>query len=127
MELKDLVGKHLLSGVDITSEKGNDLWDETCDVVRFVIDGITYKAIEDPEDGYRSYIKELSITKEKVSNTFPPQKVIGVMKEESDCDTIQFFDSKTKNIVLEVGTEDTNTYYPMCIMRWHPENLAINN
>ena len=28
--------------------------------------------------------------------------------------------------VLEVGTENTDDYYPYCVMSWHPENLYIN-
>lgn len=131
MELKDLVGGHELSGVDTTIEKvvGYDGRYEDINVVRFVLDGITYKAIEDGEDGYRSSCKELVVSDEKVSNTFPPQKVIGKMKDNSPDqinDIIQFIDMVTQKIVLEVGTENTDDYYPYCILSWHPENLAIN-
>jgi hypothetical protein len=73
MELKDLVGLHELSGVDTTIEKVEQYRDhyENVDVVRFVLDGKTYKVIEDPVDGYRSYCKDLQVCHEKVSNTFP--------------------------------------------------------
>jgi hypothetical protein len=105
MELKDLVGEHELSGVDTTTEKVKQYgyYYEDCEVVRFVIDGKTYKAVEDPCDGYRSYLKELEVTDEKVTNNFPPQKVIGKMKDDSDDD-----------------------YYPYYVLYWSPENLAIN-
>lgn len=126
MKLKDLVGEHELSGVDTTTEKVNQYQDyfQDCEVVRFVIDGKTYKATEDPHDDYRSYLKELEVTDEKVTNRFPPQKVVGKMKDDSD--TIQFIDVVTGKVVLEVGTDDTNDYYPYCVLHWSPENLAIN-
>lgn len=131
MELKDLVGEHELSGVDTTTEKVKQYGDyyEDCEVVRFVIDGKTYKATEDPDDGYRSYMKELEVTDEKVTNVFPPQKVIGKMKADSDWetnDTIQFIDAVTGKVVLEVGTDNTDDYYPYCVLHWSPENLAVN-
>ena len=131
MELKDLVGEHELSGVDTTTERVKQYGDyyEDCEVVRFVIDGKTYKATEDPDDGYRSYLKDLEVTNEKVTNSFPPQKVIGKMKDDSDWeknDTIQFIDTTTGKVVLEVGTDNTDDYYPYCFLRWSPENLGIN-
>ncbi len=52
MELKDLVGEHELSGVDTTRERVKKYGAyEDCEVVRFVIDGKTYKATEDPDAG----------------------------------------------------------------------------
>ena len=64
MELKDLVGLHELSGVDTTTEM-IETWGENY-VVRFVLDGKTYKAIEDPEDGYRSHCKDLEVCDEEL-------------------------------------------------------------
>ena len=131
MELKDLVGEHELSGVDTTTERVKQYGDyyEDFKVVRFVIDGKTYKATENPDDGYRYYLKELEVTYEKVTNNFPPQKIVGKMKDDSDWernDTIQFIDATTGKVVLEVGTDNTDDYYPYCVLRWSPENLAIN-
>lgn len=131
MKLKDLVGEHQLSGVDTTTEKVKQYCDyyEDCKVVRFVIDGKTYKATEDPDDGYRSYLNEIEVTDEKVTNSFPSQKVIGKMKDDSDCkknNIIQFIDAVTGNVVFEIGTSNTDDYYPYCVLHWYPENLAIN-
>ena len=134
MELKDLVGKHLLSGVELSTEdiKLYERSDKTeqCNVIKFVLDGITYKAVEDPVDGYRSTCKELIVCNEPVNNNFSPQEVVGKMKDNdtySTNDTIQFIDTYTGKIVLEVGTDNTDDYYPYCVMNWNPENLAINN
>ena len=121
----------MLSGVDITTEKKLRYGDtyEDAEVVRFILDGKTYRAIEDPDDGYRSYLNEIEETDEKITNEFEPQKVIGKMKENSEYqnnDTILFFDAITEKVVLEVGTDNTDDYYPYCVIYWNPENLSIN-
>ena len=133
MELKDLVGLHKLSGVDTATEtvklyEWSDSTEE-CNVVRFVLDGTTYKAVEDPDDGYRSHCGELIVCEEPITNNFPPQEVMAKMKDNEEYsvnNTIQFIDVVTGKIVLEVGTDNTDDYYPYCVMNWNPENLAIN-
>ena len=131
MELSDLVGMHELSGVDTTTEEVVETYrTETVDVVRFVLDGKTYKATEDPDDGYRSYLKDITVCDEAVANNFPPQKVLGKMKDNSphrSCDVIQFVDVVTGKVVLEVGTDNSDDYYPWCVLSWQPENLACNS
>jgi hypothetical protein len=128
MEFKDLVGEHFLSGVDTAREKINNHpgFPKYRDVVRFVIDNKTYKAIEDPRDGLRSYLGDLEVTDEKVKNNFPPQKVICKMKNTRSIELLYFVDAVTNKTVLKVGTAHVNTWYPYCIFRWQPENLAIN-
>jgi hypothetical protein len=54
---------------------------------------------------------------------------MGKMKDNdtySVNDTIQFIDVVTGKVVLEVGTDNTDDYYPYCVMNWYPENLACN-
>lgn len=129
MELKDLVGEHLLSGFDTATKKAKNTWSEDAEVIRFVLDGVTYKATGDSSDDYRSYLKEIEVTTETITNTFKPQKVVGKMKDNNNYeinDTIQFIDAVTGKIVLEVGTNNTDDYYPYCVMNWSPKNLAIN-
>ena len=49
MELKDLVGEHILSGVDFESSNQqvySDLYRD-CEIVNFVLDGETYTAIQE--------------------------------------------------------------------------------
>lgn len=87
---------------------------------RIILDGKTYKAIEDPDDGYRSYLKDIEITEEKISNNFPPQKVIGKMKDDEEWETnntIQFIDVVTGKVVLEIGTDNADDYYPYCVLQ----------
>lgn len=129
MELTDFIGEHYLSGLDQVIEKAKEEWDEDGNAFLFILDGITYKAVEDPSDGYRSYLRSIEISDEKVSYTFPPQKVIGRMKENeeySNNNVIQFIDPITEKVVLEFGDDNFDDYYPSCVLNWNPENLSIN-
>ena len=133
MELKDLVGKHKLSGVDMLYESIKGTWGDNyddCQVIRFILDGVTYSAIEDPEDGYRSSMDEIRIDNGLVSNTFPEQEVIcshfikGVYSEEDDI--LEFLSANTGKLILRVGTADVDDWYPSFICEWVPENMDIN-
>lgn len=131
MELKELVGGHLLSGLDREVKKAEEgsYYDADANVFRFVLDGKTYKAIENPDDGYRSYLNDLEVSDEIVQYTFPAQKVIGKMRDNSEYgihDVIEFYDAVTNELVLAVGTDNSVDYYPSCVMDWYPENLSIN-
>lgn len=131
LSLEDLIGDHELSGVDESSLSVEDDcgYKADVDIVRFTLDNVTYKATEDPSDGYRSYLEGIEITEEKPRNQFIPHAVIGKMKPKDDYQTseiIQFFDKVTGELVFEVGTDDTEDYYPFCVMFWNPEGLAMN-
>lgn len=130
MQLKDLVGKRMLSGYDTFMIKATNSWGEDANSAYFILDGVTYQATEDPSDGYRSTMEELIIVENAtIRNTFPPQEVIGEMIPDSygdKNDVIQFTDAKTGEVVLELGTSNVDDYYPYCVMNWYPQNLAIN-
>lgn len=127
MELKDFVGKHQFSGVDY-AEDGHD---GAINII-FCIDGVTYLAQEDLDDGYRSYMDELKVSEKPCKNTFEPQEVIceHVNKSESwlgeDSDILLIKNAKTGELILKIGTEDVNDYYPSCVMEYHPENMQCN-
>ena len=130
MELKDLVGVHLLSGIDEGVEQYGESWERLdSSNVLFTLDGITYKAVEDPDDGYRSYLGDIFVSDTKPKFTFPPQEVYGRMMDDDDYSSnnvIQFIDTTTNLVVLAIGTENTDDWYPYCVIRWNPENLLIN-
>lgn len=129
MEVKDLVGLHKLSGVDMSNEKIKEEWGdsfEDCQVINFILDKKTYTAIEDPSDGYRSSMREIKLSKVVIENVFKPVKVMGVMRQDTSDDVIDFFDVKTGKVVLSVGTEDLDDYYPGFVAFFNPENMAIN-
>ena len=128
--LDDLVGKHKLSGVDYNREVLTNLYDcvEECEVVNFILDGVTYTAVEDPENDYRSCMAEIGITDYEVKNTFEPVDVIARKRPPEppyfyDNDILEFIIPATGLMVLAVGTQDVSDYYPMWVAKWIPENL----
>ena len=132
MELKDLVGKHVLTGVDMDNKSIQQYGDyfEDCEVINFVLDGKTYSAVEDPSDGYRSCMKEIIESVEPIKNTFPGQEILARMRDDSDYgknEILDCIDVKTGKIVLSVGTESTDDYYPLFIGVFTPENMGINS
>ena len=126
MELKDLVGIHELSGLDQATFDAGYGYDDAV-AFHLILDDITYKIMEDPCDGYRSYLGEITVCTDNVTNKFPPQIVEGKMSTDAYRDVIIFTDIYTDKIVLEIGTDNCDDYYPCCVMNWQPENLAINN
>jgi len=130
MELKDLVGLHQLLGVDMTNEEIQSEWGdyfENCETISFTLDKKTYTAIEDPDDGYRSAMKEIKESKATIRNKFSPVEVIGIMRLNDSDEIIDFYDIKTGKIILSIGTHNYDDYYPMFVAEFTPENMIINN
>lgn len=133
VELKDLVGEHILSGVDFLSELTNKDWrpeNEHCQVIRFCLDGKIYTAIEDPDDGYRSCMDDIFIDEDaSMKNTFEGVKVRAVWEMGDGRETsniLALIDAETGEAVLEVGTGNTSDYYPYFVASFHPEAMSIN-
>jgi hypothetical protein len=132
IDLDTLVGEHVLDAVDMFSEsiKQYGTHYEDCSIIRFRLDGTVYTAIEDPSDGYRSCMDRLFASpNEPVANVFPPIKVIGKKKGNDRWDindVLQLTDAVTGLVVLEVGTDNTDDYYPSFVGYFRPENMATN-
>jgi hypothetical protein len=124
VSLQDLVGEHMLSGVDMDTAKSKGHYESyDAAVMRFILDGKTYVATEDPEDGYRSCLDNIRVYDNyEVKNTFPEHKVIGEMNDE----IVKFIDAGTQEVVLEIGTDYSDSYYPTCVLSFIPENLELN-
>jgi len=70
IELKSLLGAHELSGVDMINRQVEYYGSmEDCNVINFVLDGKTYTAIEDYNDGYRSAMEKIYVSEERVINS----------------------------------------------------------
>lgn len=128
--LKDLCGFHLLQGFELTKQKadGYCIVDE-CNVVKFMLDGVTYIAVENPDDGYRSYCDGIKISEEKPMYSIPDCEVICKMKPDGcfdEHDVLIGVDAHTGLVVFEVGTLCVNDYYPYCHFEYHPENMYCN-
>lgn len=133
IELKDLAGRHKLSGVEYmcgTSYEGA--------FVKFCLDGVTYVAKENPDDGYRSYMEDLEITNTPCWNVFPEQDVFCDYESiEEDgrfsrkcitpADILAIKNLQTAKVILRIGTANIGDYYPECVMVYYPENLPCNS
>lgn len=135
MEYKDFVGYHTLSGIELgmTKAKTYELDDVDAGYIRFILDGVTYEAIENPDDGYRQYCDGIYEADKPCKFKFPPVGVEIVEKDgsrETDSDEylegLVFKDIVTDQEVLKIGTNYWDSYYPTCVFEWHPDGLAIN-
>lgn len=129
MELFDLVGEHILSGVEqgYVLNEGYAAYD--AGYLQFTLDGVTYRAVENPDDGYRSHCESLEIVEEKCKVEIPPTKVLCSMAPDNGretMDVLEFRELTSGNTVLRVGTANTDDYYPYCVFEWKPELLSHN-
>lgn len=130
--LESLVGEHELSGVDFGKLPEKAKWDyEHASTCTFVLDGQTYTAIEDPDDGYRSSMEKLVKGGVDVTNRFPSCRVICSYRIKGEYGTVDdvlvMRDVVTGKEVLIIGTDNTDDYYPSFVSDFRPEGMAINS
>ncbi len=133
VKLEDLIGEHLLSGVEfgtLPEDKDKGRW-EAANSMTFVLDGHAYCAVESPDDGYRSSMEDIyEVPIESVKNVFEPVKVLAGYRTQgtygSTDDTLELIDVVTMKIVLEVGTDNSDDYYPSFVAKFSPENMVVN-
>lgn len=133
MELKDLEGEHFLDAVDFSDVQVKTWGDkfENCQVMRFRLDGNVYTVTEDPDDGYRSSMRDISIGDHPMTNTFVMQKVVGIYRTTGKYgdvkDILELIDGVTGRVVVEVGTDNSDDYYPSFVANFDPTAMVINN
>lgn len=117
MRLSDLVGEHVLTGVDLLASE------DDANGIAFVLDERAYLVAEDPIDGYRSAAGDIvEVAAATIKNTFAPVRVLARLTD----DILELIDLVTGKTVLEVGTNDEDHYYPCYVANFMPENMAIN-
>jgi len=132
-QLKDLIGLHLLDAVDfenvsLPAYEGAD-YNEDANTCRFRLDGTVWCVVEDPSDGYRSSMREIVRSRKKPVNVFPAIQVLAVIRERNgynSCDLLELIDTQTAKVVLVVGTDNNDDYYPSFVANFSPENMASN-
>lgn len=130
----DLVGIHTLDTAFVMSvlPEDPDGWaDRRAQVVSFGMNGKTYSAAEDPSDGYRSsldYIEEheghtealkgaaLVGRKVKIVHVTQPD----IHSYDDGCDILRFVDVDTYHVWGEIGTANSQDYYPRFVLSWNP-------
>ena len=115
-----LYGIHALSGVDIIEDIGEGM------ACLFTLDNETYAALEDPDDGYRSYLGCIGIVNTKPRVTFEPEQVVVCGHNSKTENGIRILNAKTGLEILALYTSDLDDYYPCCRMEYNPENLSAN-
>lgn len=139
--LEDLLGEHWLDAVDFNAIKHKD-WDGSlidANSITFRLNGVCYTATEDPNDGYRSTMDRLYTKEVAMKNIFPPVWVVCRPYEPDPDDKyndhsnddginlVEFVDVWNGKVILTVGTDYSDGYYPSFVDSWEPENMAINH
>lgn len=120
LELKDLVGSHVLTGVDRNQLEVDGF--EMAECIRFTLDGQTYIVAEDPDDGYRSCMRWIRLSKDKVTN-LKSTKVLARMATNRAGDILEILNLKTGKTILEIGTDNSEDYYPFFVSTFEEKNL----
>jgi hypothetical protein len=88
----------------------------------FKLNDQVWEAIEDPDDGYRSYLG--SIEKKDSNGIFFPDPLAQVHlthEDNGNRDVYRLTDMNDGHIWLEFGTDDTDDYYPYFVFEYHPK------
>ena len=113
--LKSIAGEHVLTGWDTGS-------DGDAEYLTLQLDGRAYTFLEKVVDSYRSELGTITIDDREVRTTFGPFPVLIDPWRDTDHATVgALYRGKT---VAEVGTLDSNDYYPVFVARIYPENLG---
>ena len=123
--LEDLVGEHTLYAVDCPRDDHKHAAQ-----IRFQLGRVTYVATEDPCDDYRSYMQDIRVSAERCADAArlpKPARVIGRMRTRDEyggtSHVLQLLNARTGAVVVEVGTDNTDDYYPCWVASYQPENL----
>jgi hypothetical protein len=132
VEFEALIGEHVFTGADsgiLPANRDEDRWEEA-NVFRFVLDGVTYVATEDPSDGYRSSLGTLLVD---ISGApvpaVPPVRVV-VRKAPDDVweknDYIEGICIENGEQIFRVGTRNHDDYYPAFVGEFDPTKMPVN-
>lgn len=126
--MEDLAGKHVFSGIE-TGVTARDSFGGVQDsgYVKFTLDGINYVCYEDPDDGWRSYMGELSVSDVPCKYKIPDTECVCNIISDRFRLVVEFVDLKNDKVFLRIGTEDWDDWYPYCVMEYTPENLHWND
>lgn len=127
-----LTGVHALNGIAVRPNMATGWNGERINLCLLMIDGTIYAAVEDPSDGYRSALEGLfytGLTEMDFDSVVDTGVLISYVPDNrytERFDGFEFRDLQNGKLVLRIGTNYCDYYYPCCIMQWNPENLAVN-
>lgn len=114
LDIESFVGEHVLNAVQY-GENGNGI---------FSLDGASYEVVEDPDDGYRSYLDEIKVIEPVREMYSIPVFVVPI--EDPDKVGIVFVDKRSEKPILTFGTDYYESYYPCYFFDYTPQNIAEN-
>ena len=128
--------EHMSFDLDLVAGTGREFKFYGAHSCMFKLDSITLEAIEDPNDGYRSYLNSIVITKEeegtpggffktplanvRIVSVSDPKKV-DYSDYTDGFEGWAFIDADDGHIWLVVGTSNTNDYYPGFTFDYRPK------
>ena len=117
-----------LTAVDSTKTYGRcEYADDDSGGIAFTLDGITYAAVEDPDDGYRSMLDRVIILgdDEPMATPLPPTKVLARKRlpspRDERPDILDFIDPVSENVLIAIGTSHEEDYYPFFVGAFFPQ------
>lgn len=105
-----------------------DKWFGFCGVCHncFKLDDKVFEAIEDPCDGYRSYLGTIQLNSGEGLTFFDAPIVQVRIKERNGHDSEGFvLEDETGHVWLEVGTNYVDDYYPTFVFYYTPSKERI--
>ena len=133
-EAKLPIGIHKLSAVQYYENKSDYSW-HNCKGYYVVIDDVVYAFEYNPDDGYRSWgtvfiVDNMSIDNIEKKNKFIPQDVmIEHITRDKYYDSVDYYEIKNPNtaeVILKIGTDRSDSYYPMAIFEFDKKALKNN-
>lgn len=127
MKLEDLCGDRTLNAIRTDVRHP---FDADANGVAIELDNHVIFIFEDPSDGYRSSAATplfgLGSLYEYAATPVYIRVPVTVAMRTGTSEGIQLTDRRNGKVVLEVGTDNTDDYYPSYICNWMPQNIAEN-
>ncbi|MCA1021542.1 hypothetical protein [Halobacillus litoralis] len=105
------------------SQVGKKLYFYGVDNEEFKLGDIVYLAVEDEDDGYRSYLESIEQTEPK--GIFFDKPLAEVIIEELDdgyTEGFRIVDAADSHVWLIVGTSNYDDYYPYFVFDYNPKS-----
>ena len=89
----------------------------------FKLGDTVYEAVEDPDDGYRSYLGSIEVkNSDGIFFGMPLARVKAVaVSDHRDLDGWEFVDVTDGHVWLRVGTDCGDSYYPYFVFEYSPK------
>lgn len=138
IQLADLLGLHALHG--IARDVITAMYGDTVQRVALLVDDFVVELCEDENDGYRSSLGSIrrwqSVSRyiaEHDDVSFapihPPLIVMirhrKVAEHSGEADAIYAIDERTGLVVLDIGTDQVDDYYPSFVFSWDPAGWPL--